>query len=70
MQYQGHIANGVVVFDEPTTLPDGTKVEVLVDIAITRKHPRRGGQYAGQIVLAEDFDQWPEDISRHLEIES
>lgn len=70
MQYQGHISNGVVVFDEPTALPDGTKVEILVESAVTKKNPRRGGQYAGQIVIPEDFDHWPEDISRHLEIAS
>jgi hypothetical protein len=28
MFYYGHIQNGVVVFDEPVSLPDGTVVEV------------------------------------------
>lgn len=28
MSFQGHVANGVVVFDEPVTLPDGTAVRV------------------------------------------
>jgi hypothetical protein len=28
MSYQGHIEKGVVVFDEPVSLPDGTAVRV------------------------------------------
>ncbi len=28
MSFQGHIENGVVVFDEPLTLPEGTAVRV------------------------------------------
>ncbi len=30
MSLTGHIQNGVVVFDEPVTLPEGTEVEVAV----------------------------------------
>jgi hypothetical protein len=30
MTYQGHIENGIVVFDEPISLPDGTEVRVEV----------------------------------------
>jgi hypothetical protein len=28
MTYRGHVQNGVVVLDEPATLPDGTSVQV------------------------------------------
>jgi hypothetical protein len=28
MSFHGHIENGVVVFDEPLTVPDGTPVRV------------------------------------------
>ena len=28
MGYRGHISNGVVVFDEPVSLPDGTEVRI------------------------------------------
>jgi hypothetical protein len=28
MSYQGHIANGAVIFDEPVSLPEGTPVRV------------------------------------------
>jgi len=30
MSFTGHVQNGVVVFDEPVTLPEGTVVEVAV----------------------------------------
>ena len=30
MSLTGHVQNGVVVFDEPVTLPEGTVVEVAV----------------------------------------
>jgi len=30
MSFTGHVQNGVVVFDEPVTLPEGTAVEVAV----------------------------------------
>lgn len=36
MSFEGHIENGVVVFDEPITVPAGTLVRVEV-IAATRK---------------------------------
>ncbi len=39
MSYQGHIEDGVVVFDEPVLLPDGT--EVLVERAPARSAPAR-----------------------------
>lgn len=29
MTFQGHIENGVAVFDEPVTLPDGLKVRIV-----------------------------------------
>jgi len=32
MAYRGHIQNGVVVFDEPISLPDGTSVEVVLPL--------------------------------------
>ena len=31
MVYRGHVANGVVVFDEPAELPEGAKVRVELD---------------------------------------
>lgn len=65
----GHIKNGVVVLDSPNALPEGTavRVEVVSPLPIaTSNHQgqnkRSGGQYAGQIVMAPDFDEWPDDI--------
>ncbi len=29
MVFQGHIKNGVAVFDEPAALPEGTKVRIV-----------------------------------------
>jgi hypothetical protein len=29
MSFQGHIENGVAIFDEPTSLPDGMKVRIV-----------------------------------------
>jgi hypothetical protein len=65
----GHIKNGVVVLDSPNALPEGTavRVEVVsptpVITEVGQGQPKRvGGQYAGQIVMAPDFDEWPDDI--------
>lgn len=30
MSFRGHVEKGVVIFDEPTTIPEGTVVEVVV----------------------------------------
>lgn len=59
--FQGHIENGVVVFDKPTSLPEGTKVRIVPIVETRRK------------TLAERFknivgavDDLPEDMAeRH-----
>lgn len=65
----GHIKNGVVVLDSPNALPEGTAVRVVVvlPLPVTASNQqgqtkRTGGQYAGQVVMAPDFDEWPDDI--------
>ncbi len=65
----GHIKNGVVVLDSPNALPEGTavRVEVVSQLPATASNQqvqakRTGGQYAGQIVMAPDFDEWPDEI--------
>lgn len=65
----GHIKNGVVVLDSPNALPEGTavRVEVVTPLPVTASNQqgqtkRAGGQYAGQIEMAPDFDEWPDDI--------
>jgi hypothetical protein len=37
MSFQGHIENGVVVFDEPASLPEGAVVRVELASAPARK---------------------------------
>jgi hypothetical protein len=70
MIINGHIQNGVVILDEPADLPEGTPVRVEV-MDTARKDGdeqarRQGGQYAGQIWLAPDFDEWPPDLQEAL----
>jgi hypothetical protein len=66
MGFRGHIRNGVVVLDEAATIPEGTPVRVEVIPQEQGQMPRQGGQYAGQIWLAPDFDQWPDDLQEAL----
>ena len=37
MSFQGHVENGVVVFDEPTSLPEGATVRVELVASQVRK---------------------------------
>jgi hypothetical protein len=70
MTLAGHIHNGVVVLDQPVDIPEGTpvRVEVLTSAEGSQAAParRQGGQYAGQIWMAPDFDEWPLDIQEAL----
>jgi hypothetical protein len=72
MTLAGHIHEGVVVLDEPASLPEGTRVrvEVLAPEDVRKANavpaPRQGGQYAGQIWMAPDFDEWPPDLHEAL----
>ena len=62
----GHIRNGVVVLDRPNSLPEGASVRVELVAATPEPPPRRGGQYAGRIWMAPDFDEWPNDLQEAL----
>ena len=68
MTLQGHIRNGVVVLDDPAEIPEGTavRVEVVETPQGNGTGRRQGGQYAGQIWMAADFDQWPADLQESL----
>ena len=70
MTLSGHVRNGAVVLDEPTPLPEGApvRIEVLSDADAEQSgvHRRKGGQYAGRIWMAPDFDEWPDDIAESL----
>ena len=71
MTLQGHIQNGIVILDEVAKVPDGTPVRVEIVETVQGDAAqgvplRRGGQYAGQIWMAPDFDQWPADLQESL----
>lgn len=69
MTLHGRIQNGVVVLDAAPPLPEGTPVRVeVIDTAQERdrRAARQGGQYAGRIWMAADFDEWPEDLQEAL----
>lgn len=66
MTVMGHVRNGVVVFDQPLQVPDGTvaRVDLLTPSqnASVPPQPRQGGQWKGRVVIAPDFDLLPDDI--------
>ena len=65
MTYQGHIQNGVAVFDEPVSLPEGLKVSIVPVFEEARNTGERK-------TLAERFknvigvvDDLPEDMAEN-----
>ncbi len=70
MTLTGHVRNGVVVFDQPLQVPDGTVVRVDLPtpsrIASAPPQPRQGGQWKGRVVIAPDFDLLPDDLQEAL----
>lgn len=66
MTLMGHVRDGVVVFDRPLQVPDGTvaRVDLLTPDRTPSASPlpRQGGQWKGRVVIAPDFDLLPEDI--------
>ena len=65
MSFHGHIENGVAVFDEPVSLPNGMKVRIVPLVEATRKTGKRK-------TLAERFenvigavDDLPEDMAEN-----
>jgi hypothetical protein len=72
MALMGQVRNGMVVFDEPVQVPDGTvaRVDLLTPSGSTAAspHPRQGGQWKGQVIIAPDFDILPDDIQEALGI--
>ena len=72
MSLEGHVRNGVIELEEGIHLPEGTSVRIEVTQPVNTNGkgqalPRRqGGQYAGQIWMAPDFDVWPEEMQEAL----
>lgn len=65
MTLLGHVHNGVVVPDQPETLPEGATVRIEVVPAEQASVPPRriGGVWKGQVHLSEDFDELPPDLA-------
>lgn len=71
MVFSGHVRNGMIVADDPVELPEGAPVRIELMTGshfqpVSQPIPRQGGQYAGQIWMADDFDEWPRDIQESL----
>ncbi|MDX1968286.1 MAG: hypothetical protein SFV23_14005 [Planctomycetaceae bacterium] len=69
MVLRGHVQNGVVVLDEPQALPEGATVRIeIISGSNTNapRPPRVGGQWKGQVHIAEDFDELPDDLADAL----
>lgn len=67
MGVQGVVHNGVVVPNEPLMVPEGTHVTIEIANAKTDKMdasfvPRQGGWLKGQVIIAPDFDELPDEI--------
>lgn len=63
MTYRGRIQNGVVVFDEATPWAEGAVVRIELECTESNRPPRVGGMWRGQVHIAADFDELPEDIA-------
>ncbi len=65
----GHVHNRMVVPAKPLELPEGASVRIeLLPMANTGKSnsPRVGGIWKGQVQIAEDFDQLPDDLAEAM----
>ena len=66
MTSRGRGQDGVVVPEEAGVLPEGAQVQIEVVAAADQpalKTPRRGGMWKGQVQIADDFDQLPDDLA-------
>ncbi len=61
MSFEGTVQNGVVVFDNQQQLPDGTRVEVIVQEASAKKPTLR----ERLAKLAGTVDDLPADMARN-----
>ncbi len=65
MTYQGHIENGVAVFDEPVSLPEGMKVRIVAVAAASPKAPSPrtlADRFKNVIGVVDDL---PEDMAEN-----
>lgn len=72
MNYEGHVENGVVVFDEPVSLKDGTRVSIAVALERTDTSSVEGQSlyehYKPFIGIIDDMpEDWSENHDKYLE---
>ena len=69
MSLAGHIENGVVVFEQPVTLANGTpvQVEVVGEAHARRQRPAPGLGKGSILHIAPDFDETPEEFKEYTE---
>ena len=69
MSLAGHIENGVVVFEQPVTLANGTpvRVEVVSERLARRPRPAPGLGKGSILYIAPDFDETPEEFKEYSE---
>jgi hypothetical protein len=65
MSFEGHIVNGVAVFDEPVSLPDGLKVRIvpLAEPARTPGNPKTLAERFKNVIGA--VDDLPADMAEN-----
>ena len=69
----GQVHNGVIVPDKPAEFPEGAsvRIELLASANTgTSTAPRVSGIWQGQVRIAEDFDQLPDDIAEAFGVRS
>ena len=67
MLIQGIFLNGVVVPQQPMSVPEGTQVTIEIAASEIDQHnhsmaPRQGGWWKDQVTIAPDFDELPDEI--------
>ena len=67
MVVQGVVHNGIVIPNEPLAVPEGTQVTIAIespssDQTNASMPPRQGGWLKGQVTIAPDFDELPDEI--------
>ena len=73
MIMRGHVHDGVVVLDDAVELPEG--IAVRIEVLLPPNHElsrarRQGGQWRGEVQLANDFDVLPDDFAEAFGMKS